>query len=188
MAKATSEEECIKRHIKYKFDTLENEPVFASFRREFIQKEVKHGQKILDIGCNSGNIAIWLSKCECWGVDVCPKLVEKAKSRMKAQVARAENLPFKDKQFDVAILTELLEHVYSPELVMREACRVADKLVGTVPSEESVWGKHTIKSHPEHVRCYDEASLRVLLQEFGKIEISILKEGNPQFYGFVVEL
>lgn len=47
----------------------------------------------------------------------------------------AHNLPFKDKSFDVAILTEILEHVDDPVQCLKEARRVSNRVVITVPNE-----------------------------------------------------
>lgn len=44
-------------------------------------------------------------------------------------------LPFQDNEFDVAVLTEVLEHVPLPWVAMREAGRVAKKVLITTPCE-----------------------------------------------------
>ncbi|GAI72508.1 unnamed protein product [marine sediment metagenome] len=44
-------------------------------------------------------------------------------------VGEAENLPFDANRFDVVALGELLEHVPEPQIVLREAARVARKKV-----------------------------------------------------------
>jgi len=52
----------------------------------------------------------------------------------------AHNLPFKDKSFDVSIMAEILEHVDDPVQCLKEARRVSDKIVITVPNEYE-WDK-----------------------------------------------
>ena len=54
--------------------------------------------------------------------------------------ADAANLPFSDKQFDLAILGDILEHMPAPVLVIREALRVAQSIIVTVPNEHD-WGE-----------------------------------------------
>jgi ubiquinone/menaquinone biosynthesis C-methylase UbiE len=49
--------------------------------------------------------------------------------------ADAQDLPFKDKEFDTAVLAEILEHVPDPVKALKEAKRVAKKVVITVPNE-----------------------------------------------------
>jgi len=50
-------------------------------------------------------------------------------------IANAEKLPFKDKEFDCAIVSEVLEHVDDPVKVLKEAMRVADSVALSVPNE-----------------------------------------------------
>ena len=45
------------------------------------------------------------------------------------------SMPFGDKQFDTAVLGDVLEHVLDPEAAVREAARIARKLVITLPEE-----------------------------------------------------
>lgn len=57
-------------------------------------------------------------------------------------VGSAESLPFPDESFDVALSTQVLEHVPEPERALREAVRVLKKggrLILTVPG---VWPTH----------------------------------------------
>jgi ubiquinone/menaquinone biosynthesis C-methylase UbiE len=49
--------------------------------------------------------------------------------------ANAENLPFKNKSFQYAVLGEILEHVENPKQAISEAVRVANKVILTVPFE-----------------------------------------------------
>lgn len=50
--------------------------------------------------------------------------------------ADAAKLPFADRSFDTAIIGDMLEHCDDPSAVLREACRVADRIVITVPTDE----------------------------------------------------
>jgi len=49
--------------------------------------------------------------------------------------ADAHDLPFEDNRFDTAVLAEVLEHVEDPVQVLKEARRVAGKIIITVPNE-----------------------------------------------------
>ena len=49
--------------------------------------------------------------------------------------ADAHHLPFKDQEFDTAILGDMLEHCSDPAQVLREAARVAKKIVVTIFEE-----------------------------------------------------
>lgn len=49
--------------------------------------------------------------------------------------ADIHNLPFKDDEFDTAVMGDVLEHCYDPIQALREAGRVAKKVVATVFEE-----------------------------------------------------
>jgi ubiquinone/menaquinone biosynthesis C-methylase UbiE len=88
------------------------------------------GKRILDVGCSIGDYCQKLknSGFSCVGVDYNPKYIEKAREKgVEAYVMDAYNLSFEDKSFDTVLLFEILEHLENPELVLREAKRVAKK-------------------------------------------------------------
>lgn len=198
MVEAISREACIKRHVEYKYDTqqttVRNSDQIA--RLTWMTKRIPSGCKVLDIGCNSGIMAT-LVKADWYGVDVCPQLVEIAKQIMKAEVAPAEKLPFRDNEFDIAVLGEILEHVFSPDDVMAEAVRVTKKLIiGSTPNERGQWGtsatgSRSLKKHHQHVRCYTEETLNQLLKKYSDkfvIENCGIHKKRWNFYCFCLEV
>lgn len=71
-------------------------------------------------------------------------------------------VPFKDKFFDVVICTQAMEYMEDNDLFLREAKRVAKKVIITVPSNDmKKWSQ---------LRIYTEASLKELVQQHGTIE------------------
>lgn len=66
--------------------------------------------------------------------------------------ADAHNLPFKDDQFDTAVLGDILEHSPDPAQMLREAGRVAKKVVATIYEEWRLeeYGKSN-KDYLEHM-------------------------------------
>lgn len=194
MAENISEDVCVERHIEYPYDVRATEwSDFQQRRLRMVATMVQPGDTVLDVGCNSGyQVELVPESCVVHGVDVSPTLIEKAKQRMaSAHVARAEKLPFEDKSCDVVIVSEILEHVFDARLVLREAARVSRRLViGSTPHESGTWGAHRVESHPFHVRCYTEATLRADLETIGKVvwftTVDIGTE--PQCYCFAVRV
>jgi SAM-dependent methyltransferase len=83
----------------------------------------------LDVGCGVGETyARWVNDraASYVGVDVSPQAVERARrSGLHAEVIEENGpLPFGDDTFDLAISIEVLEHLFSPHLLVAEVRRV----------------------------------------------------------------
>ncbi|MBA3008803.1 MAG: class I SAM-dependent methyltransferase [Desulfobacula sp.] len=96
----------------------------------------KKGQRILDIGCGTGiSLLPLLEKgLSLTGVDPSPYMLDLADKRLGSQVdlhrGMAEDLPFDDNSFDMALLFTSLEFTDRPAKAIEEACRVAkDRVV-----------------------------------------------------------
>lgn len=82
---------------------------------------------ILDVGCGVGIYVERLRRFSdrVYGVDIESSRVAEAARRLpNLAVARAEELPFPQDQFDVVLLHEVIEHVEDDTIVVREAYRV----------------------------------------------------------------
>jgi methionine biosynthesis protein MetW len=107
-----------------------------------LRKYVPDGAKCLDIGCGDGRTsALWLASHgrTVVGVDVSEQAVADARAAgIEAwTIDDAAALPFEDESFDIAILVEVLEHLFSPHQAVWEARRVLrsrGRLVVTVPN------------------------------------------------------
>jgi ubiquinone/menaquinone biosynthesis C-methylase UbiE len=93
------------------------------------------GQRVLDIGCGTGNHLIVFSKLglDITGIDASPHMIQKAKERLGHRCAlktgMAEDLPFDDNEFDLAVFINTLEFLDDPLIALREAGRVAERKV-----------------------------------------------------------
>ena len=93
------------------------------------------GERVLDIGCGTGNHLLMFNKLglNVSGVDASPHMVQEAKSRLghrsTIKEGMAEDLPFDDNEFDLAVLVNTLEFLDKPLLALREAGRVANRKV-----------------------------------------------------------
>ncbi|MGB5217942.1 MAG: class I SAM-dependent methyltransferase [Smithella sp.] len=92
-------------------------------------RQVGTGLKILDIGCGYGqNGAAMIKKSnDVFGVDLSPLAIEKAKKRLTCAVvadfSRPETIPeeISREKFDMVVFSDILEHVYDPLLLIRNA-------------------------------------------------------------------
>ncbi len=142
--------------------------------------EVPSGSRVLDVGCNSGEMMKMLQDakgCDVVGVDVSVKALRLARSKgLKVKNASAEKLPFPDATFDVAILREVLVHIHEPVKALKEIRRVLKPsgfLLGSAPHaeiERKIWDDKA----PHH-RYYNEDSLiKDLDQVFAMTHLKVL--------------
>jgi SAM-dependent methyltransferase len=96
-----------------------------------LQLEPQTGEKVLDIGCGSGNQLLFYSRLglDITGLDASPCMIDKARKRLGERCVfkkgQAEDLPFEDNEFDLATLNNTLEFIDNPVKALQEAGRVA---------------------------------------------------------------
>lgn len=81
--------------------------------------------KILDIGCATGYLgkAVKLNNNYVCGVEISPIAAEESKKVLdNVAVGNIEliDLPYKENYFDIVICSDILEHLFSPELVLNK--------------------------------------------------------------------
>ncbi len=106
--------------------------------REFAEKlgalMPLRGARVLDVGCQTGGLAIALARAgaEVTGVDVDATLLEAAAIRARChgvssvrfEVCKAEGLPFADARFDLVTFVDVIEHVERADEALAEVARV----------------------------------------------------------------
>lgn len=100
-------------------------------RLHWVREQCSPEDSIADIGCNKGHtFREWRNRDNVIHIDIdlyaLPNFIQ----------ADAAKLPLEDNSVDVAILSEILEHVEDPVACLKEAMRIATrKVVITVPNE-----------------------------------------------------
>jgi SAM-dependent methyltransferase len=94
-------------------------------------------RRVLDVGCGTGNLALFLAQrdlalVEVHGIDVCAAYVEHARrrsddARLTFQVGDARALPFPDGHFDHSLAMLALQFVPRVELAVHEMRRVTQR-------------------------------------------------------------
>jgi ubiquinone/menaquinone biosynthesis C-methylase UbiE len=143
-------------------------------------------QRILDIGCGTGNHLIMFSKLglHVSGIDASPYMIRKAKERLghrcTLKTAMAEDLPFEDNEFDFAVFINTLEFLDDPLSALREAGRVASERVFVGVLNSLSWGGRIKKIHGffgnrlfRSARLFNLWQMKSLLQmAYGLVPIS----------------
>ncbi len=112
------------------------------FSKQAVLQMVEPGA-VLDIGCGDGLLLEELKKqgIEGIGIDLSSKAVAIGVSRGLdcRQHDLSEALPFQAEAFDTVILTDVLEHLFQPAEVLKEARRVCKKhILVSVPNFASL--------------------------------------------------
>ena len=131
----------------------------------------------IDIGCGTGLLTRHLPG-RAVGIDLNPRNLQKA--RQYAPAARfvlcdAEgSTPIRDQSFDVAVCTEMLEHLLHPRRALAEIHRLLRPegwLIGSVPGRSILWKLRWLSSSRGHFaeepyhRHYRRAEIQALLSE-----------------------
>jgi SAM-dependent methyltransferase len=132
---------------------------------------------VLDIGAGEGAVLQRLAELNFgegyWATEISATGVDAIKSRKIPNLRVCElydgyTLPYSDKQFDLAILSHVVEHLEYPRKLIYEAGRVARKVFLEVPLEYTMLRPRDFSfSKVGHINFFTEKTLRWLVQSCG---------------------
>ena len=129
----------------------------VQYRFEDIIKEIKEGDKVLDVGCSDGyflNALLLKKMVKAYGVDASSHAINAAREHNKEfefKEGFVEYLPYDNDSFDVVVCSEVLEHVYDVDKSVSElkrVCKPGGKLFITTPIMMNLLD-------PLHIRFFD---------------------------------
>lgn len=131
---------------------LQNNPHKLFLQNKFteVSKLIKELQpiKILDMGCNNGNIRFLLPKdIEYFGTDLDKELIQQLQNQgIKAKQAdlNTQQIPFQFEKFNYILLLDVLEHVLDPQKLLQESKQRLTKngkLIITLPNDYHLLNK-----------------------------------------------
>ena len=87
--------------------------------------EVKCGDRLLEVGCDSGQMLRLFEEkgAECHGIDLSADAVARA-NHPRIKEGSATELPFGDAEFDICVSSHVIEHLEDPSVLLSEAYRV----------------------------------------------------------------
>lgn len=137
---------------------------------------------ILEPGCGTGgNFPMLARRGRVFAMDSDESALRFAASRNLAELARGalpENIPFADRRFDLAVMTDVLEHLDDPLGALRALharLKPGGWLLLTVPALPWLWSEHDLTHH--HRRRYRAAELRGTVAGAG-FEVTYLSHYN----------
>jgi SAM-dependent methyltransferase len=135
---------------------------------------------VVEIGCGDGALLAELSSRgfggSLSGFDISSAAIELARARAAPRVASLEvfdgvSLPVADGEFDLGVLSHVLEHVPEPLPLLREAARACRALIVEVPLERNASGSRETKRSSSveigHVQTLDREAVRSLVAGAG---------------------
>jgi len=195
-----SEDEAVKVHETYHLDTDREGKFIPShtgwLRTKQLLDWIPEGNPtILGVGCNSGGLEKTILQHKkgsiVYGIDVNKQLVDLANQKgVIAKVARGEDLPFKDEFFDIVILSEILEHVFDVDKVVKETLRVLKNgglIIGSVPHPKGGNAQKGIENHPYHARIFTKQTLKETFKMLGNFEIKNIGFNAPDTTNFKID-
>lgn len=138
----------------------------------------RNGAKILDIGCGNGDF-VRLASLLGWdaqGLDPDPSAVAAGrKAGLMVMEGGFPNVDMSDGQFDVVILSNVIEHVHDPVLALREVYRIlkpSGRIWLATPNLDSA-GHHIFQNNwrgiepPRHLVIFNPSSLILACKRVG---------------------
>ena len=158
----------------------------ALWKAEVMLSVIPKGRQydsMLDVGCGSGVamkvIANTVEAKHGIGVDISQVMLDRAtQEQPNARYARFQwmnaeiGLAYANKWFDLVILSDILEHVEHPILLLREAKRVGRAIVVKMPAEKGLRAKSNRGEHG-HLHNWDVADV------LGHLLVAV---GTPQWW------
>lgn len=157
-------------------DVFSNNPMSWVEFHNLIINNTKDGEMVLDAGAGEGNYKKIFKNKEIEYIGIDSKVGHKNWNYSEVIEGDIENLNFKNEYFDKVLLIQVLEHVTSPEKVIRELGRVIKKngsIFIAFPQGQSV---HQI---PNDFYRFTPYGIKYILEKNG-FEIKMIR---PQLYG-----
>ena len=109
----------------------------AKLVSSLLNKHLHENDSVLDIGCGHGLPRLFLKQCKYHGVE-CRRYPEHTFKNVVYLNLNTDSLPYKNASFDAIICTEVLEHLFDLDLILKEMRRVLKRtgvLVISLPNE-----------------------------------------------------
>lgn len=156
-------------------------PFFDAVRMRALARDVKMGDKVLDVGAGVFGTCQYLDQhtqigAELYCVDqshTAQEIIAKSNPSIHFLVAEFEPpeklIPFGDKSFDVVIAGEVIEHMEDPAAFAKELCRLGKVVaLSTVDTRCENAIKHG--DYPEHLWEFEPKDLIEFFLPYGEVE------------------
>jgi|SRR5579864_845425 SAM-dependent methyltransferase len=151
-------------------------------------------ENVVEIGCGDGALIERLSSVRFssryTGLEISSTALERARQKHLAgvnfELFDGYATRFADQQFDLAILSHVVEHVEHPRQLLYEALRVARTVFVEVPLEDTLrLPRDFVFNSIGHINFYNVATIRSLVQSCGaRILVARLSHSSKSTYEY----
>lgn len=179
------------------WDYFQNDTEVASIafnarpRYEFLANQATAGMSVLNIGVGRGGLeALLITKgviVSC--LDPSEAAIDKIREQYalgeRARVGFSQNMPFTDNQFDIVVMSEVLEHltnevIQATLIEVKRVLKTGGRFIGSVPADEKLLDNRVMCPHCGehfhrwgHQQTFSVQSLKSLLtQQFDNTTIT----------------
>jgi SAM-dependent methyltransferase len=145
--------------------------------RDLVRRYARPGSRVLDVGVGLGRLLGPLTELERFGIDISMDYLRRAAATgISVVYARVEDMPFRHGTFDLAIATDIFEHVLDLNDAVAKILDVIKPggyLLVRSPDREDL-RPYLAPGYPYeyvHLRTFDEASLRLLFTRVFRCEV-----------------
>jgi SAM-dependent methyltransferase len=147
----------------------------AAHVRTLLERADLQPATLVEIGCGDGSLLAELSALAVVdGFELSANAAGFARQRGVARRVDAfdgEHVPAADDEYDVAVLSHVLEHVPDPLPLLKEASRVAPRVIVEVPLEDNRSArrpdKRRLAEAAGHLHAWNRSDVRRLVSEAG---------------------
>jgi SAM-dependent methyltransferase len=159
----------------------------AAHVRTLLQRAGVRPATIVEIGCGDGSLLAELAALATVdGFELSSNAADQARARGVARRVEAfdgEHVPAETDEYDLAVLSHVLEHVPDPLPLLTEASRVAPNVLVEVPLEDNPSGrrptKQRLSEQSGHLHAFNRASIDALLNDAGLYAAQELTDPLP---------
>ena len=108
---------------------------------EIICNWIKPGSRVLDLGCGDGTLLAYLQEhkqVQGYGLEINPENItqclDKGVNVLEQDLDQDDLTHFKDKSFDVVVMTQALQAVRYPDIMLEEMLRMGKECIVTFPN------------------------------------------------------
>jgi ubiquinone/menaquinone biosynthesis C-methylase UbiE len=161
-------------YFDFQFDNKDVDFEHVLRQKKYIELIGFSPNRVIELGCGVSAFCPIAAEMydEVWGLDYAPRTIRKLRKRFKKVnyvCGDALDTKLQDEYFDAVVAGELIEHIESPKLLLKEMFRICRKGGIVVLSTP-----HLEFNDPEHLHEFDEADLKTMMGKYGEVTTEII--------------